>query len=133
MDCQRIGLLPREFDALDRHKILWLLVHCIAKLPPKPKKVLALYYHEDFSLADIATGLGLTENEIDQMRAKTLRVLQMMLTTQLSAALPHKGSAKKNHHGERVKGKSHFRRQKRSNRHSDEFTKQRGKADRISA
>ena len=96
MDCQRIGLLPREFDALDRHKIQWLLVHCIAKLPPKPKKVLALYYHEDFSLADIATEFGLTENEIDQMRAKTVRVLQLVLTTQLSAALPQKGSAKKN-------------------------------------
>jgi hypothetical protein len=91
MDCQRIGLLPCGFNALDRHKILRLLVHCIAKLPPKPKKVLALYYHEDFSLADIATGFGLTENEINQMRAKTLRVLQMMLTTQLCALLPRSG------------------------------------------
>ena len=38
MDCQSIGLLPREFDALDRHKTLWLLVHCIAKLPPKAEE-----------------------------------------------------------------------------------------------
>ena len=113
MDCQRTGLLPREFDAVDRHKILWLLVHCIAKLPPKPKKILALYYHEDISLTDIAAGFGLTENEIDQMRAKTLRVLQMMVTTQLNAALPHKGSAKKNDRSQRVKEKITFGRQKR--------------------
>jgi len=32
-------------------------------------------------LADIASELGLTEYEVDQMRAKTLDVLQMMLKT----------------------------------------------------
>jgi hypothetical protein len=57
----------------------------------------------------------------------------MMVTTQLNAALPHKGSAKKNDRSERVKEKITFGRQKRSIRHRDKFTKQRGKADRISA
>jgi RNA polymerase sigma factor (sigma-70 family) len=86
MGSYRIGSLTCELDALDRKKILSLLVKRIAKLPERPKKLLALYYHENLPLAEIATALGLTEYEIDQMRAKTLDVLQMMLAMKLGAA-----------------------------------------------
>jgi predicted DNA-binding protein YlxM (UPF0122 family) len=106
MDCHRIGSLPREFDALSRDKILSLLVQCIAKLPERPKQVLALYYHENFPLAEMATAFGLTEYEIDQMRAKTLDVLQMMLKKQFSVAeLPQSVPAKKGDRNQRAKGK----------------------------
>jgi DNA-directed RNA polymerase specialized sigma24 family protein len=92
MDRRRIDSLTCELDALDRKEILSQPVRCIVQLPQMPKKVLALCYHEDFSLAEIASELGRTEDEIDQMRAKTIRSLQTMMATQPRLAeLPAKG------------------------------------------
>ena len=59
-----------EFDAFDRNEVLSLLVRCIAELPPTQKTVLAMYYHENLRLAEIATCVGLTECEIDQIRVR---------------------------------------------------------------
>jgi DNA-directed RNA polymerase specialized sigma subunit len=61
------------------------LAQCIAQLPEMPKKGLVLYYNEDFKLAEMATRLGLTEYEVDQLRAKTLGILQTM--RQLNSSL----------------------------------------------
>ena len=82
----RIGSVIWDFDALDRDEVLSLLVQCIARVSQIPKKVLAMYYHENLQLAEIATELGLTEYEIDQMRARTLDLLQTVLAAQLSVA-----------------------------------------------
>lgn len=86
MERYRIGFITRELDASDRNEVLLLIAQCIAQLPQMPKKVLALYYNEDFKLAEIATCLGLTEYEVDQLRAKTLGIIQTMLATQLVIA-----------------------------------------------
>ena len=48
-----------------------------------PKKVLALYYYEKLRPAEIATGLGLTENEIELIRAQTERLLRNKLVDDL--------------------------------------------------
>ena len=71
-----------EFDALPRDSVLELLVQCIAQLSPEQKSVLALYYHEDLEPIEIAACLGLTECEIDQVRAETVGLLQSMLAAQ---------------------------------------------------
>ena len=75
-----------DFDTFDRNEVLSLLARCIARVSQIPKKVLAMYYDENLQLAEIATGLGLTEYGIDQMRARTLDLLQMVLATQLRHA-----------------------------------------------
>jgi DNA-directed RNA polymerase specialized sigma subunit len=72
-----------EFDALQRDDVLGLLVQCIGQLSPMQKTVLALYYHEDLELAEIATCLDLTEREIEQIRAETVGLLQSMLAGQI--------------------------------------------------
>jgi DNA-directed RNA polymerase specialized sigma24 family protein len=72
-----------DFDTFDRAEVLSLLAQCVARISQIPKKVLAMYYYENLQVAEIATGLGLTEYEIDQMRAKTLDLLQTVLATQL--------------------------------------------------
>src|SRR6516162_3792918 len=72
-----------EFDALPRDAVLELLVLCIAQLSPKQKSVLALYYHEELEPIEIAACLGLTECEIDQVRAETVGLLQSMLAAQI--------------------------------------------------
>ena len=78
-----------EFDTLEREEVLQLFAQCIAQLPATQKIVLAMYYHENLQLAEIATALGLTECEIDQMRAKALGALQTKLADQIGlTALP---------------------------------------------
>ena len=64
---------------MEREEALSLLVERIAQLPLTAKKVLALYYHEELHTAEIATLLGLTKDEIEQIRAETLGLLQTAL------------------------------------------------------
>ena len=79
MNCH---FLISKFDALEHDEVLQLFVRCIAELPPTQKTVLAMYYHEHLQPAEIATAFGLTEFEIDQIRAKALAALQTMLAAQ---------------------------------------------------
>ena len=80
MDCH---LAISEFDALPCDDVLELLAQCIVQLPPTQKAVLAMYYHEDLELAEIAACLDLTECEIEQMRAETVGFLRTMLAGQI--------------------------------------------------
>jgi DNA-directed RNA polymerase specialized sigma24 family protein len=75
MDLHRRGSLNCEFVPSDRNKVLKLLTQHIAQLPPISKKVLALYYYENLQPAERATGLGLTENQIERIRTQTVRLL----------------------------------------------------------
>jgi len=72
-----------EFDTSQRDDIAELLARCIAELPLTEKTVLALYYHEDLAATEIATCLGLTDCEIDQVRTETVGLLQSILAAQI--------------------------------------------------
>ena len=72
-----------EFDASERDDVVELLARCIAELPLTDKTILALYYHENLEPAEIATCLGLTQCEIDQVRAEAVGLLQSMLAAQI--------------------------------------------------
>jgi len=72
-----------EFDASRRDDMVELLARCIAELPLTEKTVLALYYHEDLAATEIATCLGLTDCEIDQVRTETVGLLQSILAAQI--------------------------------------------------
>ena len=72
-----------EFDALPRDEVVELLVQCISRLSPTQKTILALYYHEDLKPAEIAASVGLTEGEVDQVRAETVGLLRTMLAAQI--------------------------------------------------
>ena len=72
-----------EFDALPRDEVLELLVQCISQLPPTQKTILALYYHEDLEPTEIAAYVGLTEGQVDQVRAETVGLLWTMLAAQI--------------------------------------------------
>jgi DNA-directed RNA polymerase specialized sigma24 family protein len=72
-----------EFDTLPRNEVLELLVQCISQLSPTQKTILAMYYHEDLEPAEIAACVGLTEGELDQVRAETVGFLRTMLAAQI--------------------------------------------------
>jgi DNA-directed RNA polymerase specialized sigma24 family protein len=75
--------LPSEFDALERNEAMSLLAQCLTRLPPTLKKFLAMHCNENLPLADIAACFGLTEFEIDQIRAKTLEMVPTILAAEL--------------------------------------------------
>ena len=68
-----------EFDALLRDEVLELLVQCISQLSPTQKTILAMYYHEDLKLAEIAACMGLTEGKLDQIRVETVGFLRTQI------------------------------------------------------
>jgi len=73
-----------EFEALPRDEVLELLVQCILQLSPTQKTILAMYYHEELEPAEIAACVGLTEGELDQVRAETVQLLRTMLAARIS-------------------------------------------------
>jgi DNA-directed RNA polymerase specialized sigma subunit len=55
------------------------VVSLLAQLPPAWQKVLALYYHENMRLLDIAACLGITESEIRKINAQTVASVHLLL------------------------------------------------------
>lgn len=48
------------------------IVSLLAELPLQPKKVMAMYYHENMRLIEIATHFGIAESEVYQIHAQTI-------------------------------------------------------------
>ena len=55
------------------------VVSLLAKLPLTSKKVLAMYYHENMRLLDIATCLGLAESDVCQIYMQSLASLRRQI------------------------------------------------------
>ena len=68
-----------SISALGREGALTLLSQKIAQLPPGPKKVLAMHYHEHMPLSDIAACFGVTESMICQIDAQIVGLLRNYL------------------------------------------------------
>jgi RNA polymerase sigma factor FliA len=72
------GIAPaqeRTQSELEPEDIVWLL----AKLSPESKKVLAMYYHENMRLRDIATCLGLEESGVCQIFTQSVASLRRQI------------------------------------------------------
>jgi DNA-directed RNA polymerase specialized sigma subunit len=65
--------LKRGKQPLEPEEVASLL----AKLPPESKKILAMYYHENMRLLDIATCLGFTESDVRRIHAQSLESLHL--------------------------------------------------------
>ena len=63
-------------SSLEKAELLQLLTQRIAELPDVPKKILAMYYFENMTLANIASIFGLTESRICQIHAQTILSLR---------------------------------------------------------
>jgi RNA polymerase sigma factor for flagellar operon FliA len=72
------------FEAVERKERIALLAERIAKLPDLPKKVLAMYYHENLRLADIGACFGLTEARICQIHTRAVKQLRAQMAALLA-------------------------------------------------
>jgi RNA polymerase sigma factor FliA len=81
--------IPDDFctlapDSLDRKEVLSLLAQRMAELPDTPKKVLAMYYHENMRLSEIAACFKLSESRICQIHTQTIGLLRNYLDRYLA-------------------------------------------------
>ena len=74
------------FQLCLRGEIHHQLAAAIARLPRKQQQVLALYYFEELTMADIGRVLGVGEPRVSQLRAKALQTLRRRLTSDLHLA-----------------------------------------------
>jgi len=65
---------------LGREEALSLLSQNIAQLPPGLQKVLAIHYHEQMPLSEIAACIGVAESLICQIHAQTVALLRHYLS-----------------------------------------------------
>lgn len=63
-------------DRMEQDELLQIMTRCIEALPATPKKVLAMYYHENMRLAEIAAVFGLTESRICQIHSQAVLTLR---------------------------------------------------------
>ena len=71
-------------DVLDRKEVLSLLTQRMAELPDTPKRVLAMYYHENMRLSEIASCFRLSESRICQIHTQTIGLLRNYLDRHLA-------------------------------------------------
>jgi DNA-directed RNA polymerase specialized sigma subunit len=71
------------FENMGRQDLLPLLVQRIEQLPPRAKKILAMYYYENLQLTEIATCFRLSECQIDHILTETLDLLNNYVGTKI--------------------------------------------------
>ena len=75
-----IGYVEEGPDVeLERSEVRAHLARALAELPERERKVLALYYQEELTMAEIAKVLDLSESRISQLRTLALSRLRVYL------------------------------------------------------
>lgn len=66
-------------DRMEQEELMELMTRCIAALPDTPRKILAMYYHENMRLAEIAAVFRLTESRICQIHSQAVLSLRAVM------------------------------------------------------
>ena len=75
-----VRIAEHDTSTFSEQSCTQLLAHRMAQLPPISKKVMALYYHENMQLAELAVCFGLSEDRIRQILSQTLDLLRIYLS-----------------------------------------------------
>jgi RNA polymerase sigma factor for flagellar operon FliA len=74
---------PGPHGRLERKELAALLATAVAELPERERQILALYYEEELTLAEIGEVIGVGESRVSQLRTQAIARLR----TSLAAAL----------------------------------------------
>jgi len=69
---------------LQRHELRTLLASAIAELPERERHVIALYYEEELTMAEIGEVLGVCESRVSQLRSLAISRLRTSLKSGLA-------------------------------------------------
>ena len=74
---------------LQRRELKRLLAGAIAELPERERQVIALYYEEELTMAEIGQVLGVCESRVSQLRSLAISRLRSALKDSLSRGRAH--------------------------------------------
>lgn len=69
---------------LEREEMRRLLAHAITDLPDRERQILALYYEEELTLAEIGEVIGVGESRVSQLRSQAIARLRSALATRMT-------------------------------------------------
>ncbi|MFN2446466.1 MAG: sigma-70 family RNA polymerase sigma factor [Vicinamibacterales bacterium] len=78
---------------LHREELKQHLASAIRELPERERQVLALYYQEELTMAEIGEVIGVGESRVSQLRSLAISRLRSSLRQTLSTAFHHYGDA----------------------------------------
>jgi RNA polymerase sigma factor for flagellar operon FliA len=76
---------PDPQALLEHREIVSLLARAIDKLPERERLVLSLYYHEDLTMKEVGSVLGVNESRVSQIHSKAVETLRRRLRRELRA------------------------------------------------
>jgi RNA polymerase sigma factor FliA len=78
--------VPDPFTALEGKERRAVLARFLEKLPEREQQVLALYYHEELTMAEVGAILGITESRVSQIHSSAILRLQAAVRREQAAA-----------------------------------------------
>lgn len=80
-----IAVDPGEgpYARLEREELRQLLAEAITELPERERHILALYYHEEMTLAEIGQVIGVGESRVSQLRTQAIARLRSRLAERM--------------------------------------------------
>ena len=81
-----VAIDPGEgpYARLERQELREFLAEAIAELPDRERHILALYYHEELTLAEIGEVIGVGESRVSQLRTQAIGRLRSRLATRMA-------------------------------------------------
>jgi RNA polymerase sigma factor FliA len=76
------------FAQLERKELRGHLAKAIEQLPERERQILALYFEEELTLAEIGQVIGVTESRVSQLRTQALSRLRTLLRQSLGDQAP---------------------------------------------
>jgi RNA polymerase sigma factor FliA len=76
------------FQTIERNELRSHLARAIAELPDRERHILALYYEEEMTLAEIGEAIGVCESRVCQLRGVAVARLRTLLRTALGLPMP---------------------------------------------
>lgn len=73
------------YAKLEREELRQLLAEAILQLPERERHILALYYQEELTLAEIGEVIGVGESRVSQLRTQAIGRLRSHLATRMRA------------------------------------------------
>ena len=85
-----VEIEPSEWPhaRLERKELATILGEAVANLPDRERHILALYYEEELTLAEIGEVIGVGESRVSQLRTQAIARLRSALATTLAPREP---------------------------------------------
>jgi len=71
------------YQRLEKKQLRELLAEAITELPERERHILALYYHEELTLAEIGEVIGVGESRVSQLRTQAIGRLRSRLAVRM--------------------------------------------------